>query len=240
MSDPLRVVTWLWKPIPRYRSDFNAERVNMFYKMIARHLHMPYEPVCITNMPQGIDPGIRIIPLWDDLCEVASPHGGKTPSCYRRLKAFAPEMEQIIGPRFISMDLDVVIIDDITPLLSRTEDFIIWGSVLRTTQYNGSMWMMNAGARKEVWEDFDPITSPIKTLKAGLHGSDQAWFCYRLGKLEAQWTPEKDGVYAWRSDIKRRRYKLPDDARIVFFQGNCDPWEPYPQQMSPWIKDHYK
>lgn len=240
MSDPLRVVTWLWKPIPNYRSDFNAQRVNTFYDMVRRHLHMPWEPVCITNMPEGIDRRVRIVPLWNDLASVASPHGGKTPSCYRRLKAFAPEMENIIGSRFISMDLDVVIVDDITPLLSRTEDFIIWGSVLRTTQYNGSMWMMDAGARRCIWDDFDPITSPIKTHNLGLYGSDQAWFCYRLGLLEKQWTPEDDGVYAWRSDIKKNKYELPKNARIVFFQGNFDPWEPYAQLHSPWIKDHYK
>jgi len=149
-------------------------------------------------------------------------------------------MAQIIGPRFVSMDLDVVIVDDITGLLSRKEDFIIWGSVLRTTPYNGSMWMMDAGARKEVWDDFDPITSPIKTRKVNLYGSDQAWFCYRLGKHEKQWTPEDHGVYAWRSDIKKNAYELPHNAKIVFFNGHNDPWQPQPQRLSPWILEHYK
>lgn len=149
-------------------------------------------------------------------------------------------MEQVIGKRFVSMDLDVCIVDDITPLLQRPEDFIIWGSVLRTTPYNGSMWMMNAGCRSEIWDDFDPVTVPSKTKKKGYHGSDQAWFSYRLGAKEAQWTPESDGVYAFRSDIKKRKFMLPDDAKIVFFQGHNDPWDEHSQKWAPWIKDHYK
>lgn len=235
----LSVVCWLWTPVRNYRSAFNAERVNTFRNMVERHLHIPHEVVCITDIPKGIDSRVRIVPLWDDLASVPSPHGGVSPACYRRLKAFSPEMRKIIGPRFISMDLDVVIVDNITSLLSRREDFIIWGSVLRKTPYNGSMWMMDAGCRKQVWEDFDPHISPKKTLKAGLHGSDQAWFCYKLGPDELQWTPESDGVYAFRSDVKKARYKLPKDAKIVFFQGHNDPWDEHAQKIAPWIKDHY-
>ena len=236
----MRVVCWLWPPARKYRSQFCAQHVNTFRNMVERHYHDPHEVVCITNMPEGIDERVRIVPLWDDYASVPSPHGGLSPACYRRLKAFSPEMKEIIGPRFVSMDLDVCIVDDITPLLRREEDFVIWGSVLRTTPYNGSMWMMDAGARAQVWTDFDPNISPVQTRKAGFHGSDQAWMCYKLGTGEAQWTPESDGVYAFRSDIKRQRYKLPEDARIVFFQGHNDPWAPHSQKWAPWILDHYR
>ncbi|MCK5318047.1 MAG: hypothetical protein KAJ55_09035 [Anaerolineales bacterium] len=235
----ISVVCWLWPTVRNYRSSFGPKQVNIFRNMIERNLHMEHEVVCITNIPKGIDPRVRIIPLWTDYSDVASPHGGVSPSCYRRLKAFSPEMADIIGPRFISMDLDVCIISDITPLLQRTEDFIIWGSVLRTTPYNGSMWMMDAGARKEVWDDFDPIISPKQTRKAGYHGSDQAWLSYKLGKGEPQWTPESDGVYAFRSDIKKKKYHLPEDARIIFFQGHNDPWDSHSNKIAPWIKDYY-
>jgi hypothetical protein len=224
----------------KYRTTFTHEHVNIFRNMVERHLHMEHEVVCITNMPERIDPRVRIVPLWDDYADVASPHGGFSPTCYRRLKAFSPEMEDVIGPRFVSMDLDVVILDDITPLLDVPDDFVIWGSVLRNTPYNGSMWMMNAGARKEVWEDFDPKISPALTRKEGFHGSDQAWMSYRLGPHEKRWTPKGDGVYAFRSDLKRKRYALPVDAKIVFFQGANDPWDEFSLRVAPWITEHYK
>lgn len=236
----IQVVCWFWQPIKKYRSQYRAEHVNTFRNMVERHLHMPHEVVCVTDTPKGIDPRVRIVPLWSDFADVPSPHGGYSPACYRRLRAFAPEMKDIIGPRFVSMDLDVVIVDDITPLLQRTEDFIIWGSKLRTTAYNGSMWMMDAGARSQVWTEFDPAKTPHMTRKAGLHGSDQAWLTLCLGAKESTWTPERDGVYAFRSDLKRRRYELPEDARIVFFQGANDPWDDFSLRHAPWIREHYR
>lgn len=236
----ISVVCWLWPPKPNYRSQFNASHVNIFRNMIERHLHVPHEVVCITNIPKGIDERVRIIPLWDKWAEIPSPHGGISPACYRRLVAFSPEMKDVIGPRFISMDLDVVIVSDMTPIVQRTEDFIIWGSTLRRTPYNGSMWMMNAGARKQIYEEFDPKTVPQMTAKAGFHGSDQAWISYRLGHAEATWTPQKDGVYSFRTDIMQRRYKLPSDARIVFFQGHHDPQSRHDLARAAWIKEHYR
>lgn len=236
----ISVVCWLWPPKPRYRSQFNASHVNIFRNMIERHLHIPHEVVCITNIPRGIDPRVRIIPLWDTWAGIPSPHGGISPACYRRLPAFGEHMKDIIGPRFISFDIDVVIVSDITPLVERTEDFIIWGSTLRRTPYNGSMWMMTAGARKQVFEKFDPERSPQLTLKAGFHGSDQAWISYLLGHTEATWTPQKDGVYSFRTDIANKRFKLPDDARVVFFQGHHDPQSRPDNSRAPWIKEHYK
>lgn len=237
--DKLAVVCWLWQPKPNYRSQFGASHVNIFRNMIERHLHIPHEVVCITNMPKGIDPRVRIVPLWDTYATLLSPHGGISPACYRRLRAFSPEMKDVIGPRFISMDLDVVIIDDITPLLSRTEDFIIWKSYLRKTPYNGSMWMMNAGAREQVFMEFDPVVSPLVTLRGGFHGSDQAWISHLLGPNEAVWTGD-DGVYAFRTDIVQNRYNLLPKSRIVFFQGHHDPQSAADNMRAPWIKEHYR
>jgi hypothetical protein len=148
-------------------------------------------------------------------------------------------MRDILGGRFVSVDLDCVITGDITSLWSREEDFVIWGDQVKGTYYNGSMWMMNAGARRYVWDDFDPIESPKLAAKAGHYGSDQAWMSYRLGPHQPTWT-RKDGVYAFRTDIRRNHGKLPSDARIVFFQGNIDPWNPIAKRLSPWIEEHYR
>lgn len=148
-------------------------------------------------------------------------------------------MRDLIGERFISIDLDCVIVDDITPICERDEDFIIWGDQLKNTPYNGSMWLMDAGARPQVYSKFDPIESPKLTQKAQLYGSDQAWISYVLGAGERTWT-RKDGVYAFRTDIRRLHGNLPVDARIVFFQGNIDPWVPAATKFAPWIKEHYR
>jgi len=236
----LRVVCWLWPPMTdTYRSKFNATHVNTLRNMVERHYSDPHEVVCITNMPDGIDERVRIVPLWDEFADVYSPHGNNQPACYRRVRAFSREMADIIGPRFVSVDLDCVIVDDMRPLWNRKEDFVIYNYPMRTTPYNGSMWMMNAGARHHVFEDFKPDVSPIKAKKAGFRGSDQAWFCYALGPNEATWN-YKSGVVAWRSDLKCRDYKLPEHSRIVFFHGLVDPWDAEARKRAPWVEEHYR
>ena len=247
----LTVVCWKWQSLnPEFRSTFNAESVNTFRKMVDRHYRGPHEVVCVTDDPTGIDSDIRIVPLWDDFRYVPSPLGAAYPACYARLRAFDAGMHDLFGPRFISVDLDCVITGDITELWSRREDFIIWenntrprsgpGSLdLPVTPYNGSMWMMDAGCRQQVFSEFDQYRSPIATHNAGYVGSDQAWFAYLLGPKEAVWTAG-DGVYSWRQHMKNRMYMLPEDAKIVFFQGHEDPWDQSAIDKAPWILEHYR
>jgi hypothetical protein len=146
-------------------------------------------------------------------------------------------MAEIIGPRFVSLDLDVVVTGDLTPLFERTEDFVIWAWPFRGTLYNGTMWMMDAGARAKVWTEFDPATSPTKSRLAGFAGSDQAWMNYVLGPDEATWG-EKDGVVAFRSF--RHLNKLPEGARLVSFHGLHNPWDERVRSAHPWVLDHYR
>lgn len=232
------VVCWKWEPLQGYRSKFAAENVNILRNMVERHFHHPHEFVCITDNPKGIDPRVRIVPLWDDHARVHSPHGGLNPSCYRRLKLFSAT-QQVVGERFVSVDLDVVLTGDVTPLWTRKEDFVIWGDQVKSTPYNGSMWMMHTGARRQVWDEFDPEKSPALAHAARYLGSDQAWISYCLGSREAKWTIA-DGVYSFRTDIRRHRYQLPKGARIVFFQGHVDPWMPVAKLQCPWIEEHYR
>lgn len=221
-----------------YRSDFTNKQVNVLYNMVKRHYHKPFEMVCITDDAEGINPEVRIVPLWGDFAKIPSPHGGANPSCYRRLKIYSPEAREIIGERFVSIDLDVVIVDDVTPVWDRPHDFMIWGETLRRTPYNGSMQMMTAGARKEVWEKFDPEVSPKTARKAGMDGSDQGWISYVLGPNEKRWNTT-DGVYSFRLHVRPNDGRLPKGARIVFFEGQVDPWTITANRLSSWIKKHY-
>ncbi len=236
----LKVICWKWKPQnPDFRSSFDAQSVNVLYSMVKRHYRRPFEMVCFTDDAANIDHHIRTIPVWDTYSDIVSPLGVSYPSCYRRLLAFRSDMEQIVGGRFVSMDLDCVITGDITPIWDRTEDFVIWHAETRNTPYNGSMWMMDPGAREQVYDQFDPLTSPALTRKLDLCGSDQAWIAHILGPDEATWGKE-DGIYVWRKHLKNRMWRLPTDARIVFFQGKEDPWDQSAIDKAPWILEHYK
>lgn len=232
---PLTVVCWRWEPFKGYRSIFGPETVCVLRAMVARHYRQPHRFVCITDRPEDT-PDVETIRLWDDFADIPSPHGGKNPSCYRRLRAFSAEMADVLGPRFVSIDLDCVITGNLEPLWHRHEDFVCWGDTNPNNAYNGSMFLMTAGARRQVWEQFDPVTSPREAKAAGKFGSDQAWISHVLGPHEARWT-KADGVYSFRNDL-RRAGQLPSNARVCFFHGQYDPWSPQVQHVE-WIRAHY-
>ena len=234
----LTFVTWRWTPVKGYRSTFGPETVYALRDMIGRHYAKPQRFVCVTDQPAAL-PGIEAIPLWSDCSSIPSPIGHSYPSCYRRLKVFAPDAGEMFGERLVSMDLDTVIVGDITPLFDRPEDFVIWGEsdFPHTTPYCGSLWMLKTGTRTKVWTAFDPATSPRKAWKAGCRGSDQGWLAYILGKGEATWT-RKDGVYSYRKHIAKHGNRLPENARITCWHGKEDPWS-YRNQQIPWVKAHY-
>ena len=233
------VVVWKWDK-PGYRSKFDATSVNVMRNQVARHYPHPHRFVCVTDDPTGIDPQIETYPLGDLFLDLVNPSFASGPNCYPRLRAFSPEFEEIAGRRFVSIDLDTVITGDLSPLFNRPEDFVIYASVQAKNAYCGAMFMMTAGSRRQVWDQFDPSTSPRLSNAAGHNGSDQGWIEYILGRNEATWTAA-DGIFAYRWDcLKDRRGGLPPNCRMVAFHGQFDPWSEIAQAQSPWIKDHYR
>lgn len=239
MSDDLTFVCWRWKPAQGYRSTFGPETVHALKQMIARHYARPHRFVCVTDEPEAL-PGIETIPIWPDHANLQSPIGHSYPSCYRRLKVFAPDAGERFGPRLVSIDLDVVIVSDITSLFDRPEDFVIWGEsdFPKTTPYCGSLWMLKTGTRPQVWTQFDRKSSPKRAWQAGCRGSDQGWISFILGPNEATWT-RKDGVFSYRKHIAPAGNTLPSNAKMVIFHGKVDPWS-YKAQAIPWVREHYR
>jgi hypothetical protein len=235
----MTVVTWKWRPAQGYRSTFGPDAVNTLRAMVRRHYPHPHRFVCVTDEAAGIAPDVEIVPDWGDFADVPSPHGGRNPSCYRRLRLFHPDASRWFGDRIVSLDLDVVITADLAPLWDRSEDFVAWGDTnpLPGSHYNGSMILLTAGSRSQVWTRFDPATSPRQSLKARCFGSDQGWISYCLGPGEAKWT-RADGVYSFRNEIAATR-ALPSNARLVVFHGAHDPWDAYVQANYPWVQLYY-
>ncbi len=209
--------------------NYTARHVNVLRNMLARHVHVPHRLICVTDAPAGIDPRIAIVPLWDRCREL----GG----CYNRLWVFSDEAAALFGERFICIDLDCVLTGDCTSLFTRSESFVMnsYNPAKANDKdqfYNGSMIMMDAGCRKSVWDQFDPVDSLQKIAESGeVIGTDQAWIRLHLGKCEARWT-NADGVY----EARQVGYKFKPDARLIFFSGRRDPSQ-YPYQ---WVARHWR
>lgn len=198
--------------------------------MVSRWYPAPHRFCCVTNDSEGLDPEVVVIPDRADFASIPSPHGGANPSCYRRIRIFSPDAAATFGERFVSIDLDCVITGDLRPLWDRHEDLVGWSDPLRPEQHCGSMTLLRAGSRPQVWERFDPVRSPQEALAAGKLGSDQGWVSHCLPG-EAQWN-QADGVYSYRWDLKGG--PLPANARIVFFTGPVKPWDAL---GIPWIAE---
>lgn len=234
----LTFVCWRWRSPVGYRSVFAPEAVYQLRDMVRRYYPHPHRFVCVTDFPKELT-GVETIQLWDEGAEIPSPFGRHNPSCYRRLKVFAPDAGKVFGERLVSLDLDTVIVRDMSPLFDRPEDFVIWGeSDFKGQWYNGSLWMLRTGTRPQVWQTFDPERSPAIATRAGARGSDQGWISYVLGRGEATWG-RADGVYSFRKHIVGQLGgALPDDARVVCFHGRWDPWG-YDAQKLAWVREHY-
>lgn len=233
------ILTFKWKPqLHGYRSTFTAHSVLALHDMIVRHYLKPHRFVCATDDATGLD-RIETMPLWNDHAEITNPHGRQNPSCYRRLKVFAPDARAIFGERVICLDLDMIVVANLAPLFDRDDDFIIWGEsdFPRSQWYNGSLWSLRTGTRPQVWTEFDPRVSPMAAKRAGKRGSDQGWFSYILGPHEKTWS-RADGVYSYRKHIEPAGGRLPENARIVAFHGRHDPWSIGPQRLD-WVREHW-
>lgn len=219
----LQIVTFLWRnPTQWHGRQYSETEVNTLFRMIRRNTRVPFEAVCICDDPSGIEKYIRTEPLWDDIKEWGR--------CWLRLKLYAPGMRNLIGPRFMMLDLDTVITGNLDHLLSRGESFIGYACPSppggkRAAIYNGGMLLMDAGSRASVWTSL-PDTIP----ETSFGGSDQAWASHVLGEGEATFGPE-DGVYS------RWDFNEQEDACMVHLTGSADPRE---WADRSWIQKHYR
>jgi len=202
MGEKINIICWKWKkpdpPSTKNTKEFTALHVNTLYNMLQRHLSLPHQLICITDDPVGILSGVNVFPMINTFVKL----GG----CYRRLALFGPDLEVYFGKRFACMDLDVVIVDGVTSIFSKTADFIVWGERLRKTPYCGSMWMMDAGSRPEVWNKFNknPRAAINLSKKKYKVGSDQSFISYCLYPNEEVWTTE-DGIYNFKLDVMKAK-----------------------------------
>lgn len=236
MDKKLKIVSFKWQKtksgfVMPYDCPYGDKHVLIHKNMFERHLTIQHEYICITDKPIV---GVKCLPLWDKCREL----GG----CFNRLYTFSYDMKEIIGERFACVDLDVVITGNVDNIFGCKDDFRInsYKSVNPQNDpdqyYNGGLYIMNAGARAEVWGKFKYDQSPA-LCEAGYKkkqciGSDQAWIRLTLGKKEKRFT-EMDGVYEYRQVQNKG---LPENASMVFFAGNRDP-STCPDR---WVKEHWK
>jgi len=231
----LAVVAWKYaKPAisGRLRTEFHSDHVNILRNMLARHVHVPHRLVCITDDTQGLDSRVEALPC-PAFAEI-DPRDGHYPMCFRRLWNFSDEARIALGPRILAIDLDVVIRDDMAPIIERTEDFVGWSMPGRTF-YQGGIYMHRTGTRTHVWTRFDVKTSPDVVERMQYVGSDQKWMSMQLAPDEARFD---DGLI-----MHNRQFhgEPPDGVRVVQFSGagQNSPWHAR-NLLQPWVMRNWR
>ena len=200
----ISVVTYLW----RGNRSFLPGYVNALARMVGRYLPVPHRFICITDYPnEGFSAEVEYMAM-----PAAARTAGKTvtpekehfPSSYPRLWTFSEEA-RVLGERVLVLDIDCVIVNDMTPLFRLDHDFVGWN--VRPPKgcpprLGGGTWMLRTGTRQAVWQRFmdNPQAAINAARGAGYRGSDQAWMSYCL-KDEPRW-PEPSGIYCAQDFLK--------------------------------------
>jgi hypothetical protein len=260
-EEMISVVCWKWEPEKGARHEgkrrsFSCQHVNVLKASIDRNTTIPYKFVCVTDDWKGLDSTVEYVNIDRHFPRIKG-FGG----CFRRLRAFDfSTAVALFGGRFISIDIDSVVVGNMDKLLSFRDDFRIWmEQYRRRTPYCGSLWGMKSGARQEVWSKFE--NKPYMALEAidrlKYTGTDQAHISVCLYNKERTWG-QNEGVYNFNTQIRRKASSIqvnrdgsfkevfktdgniPKEASIVFFNGKYDPSQTELQRQYPWIGDHWR
>jgi hypothetical protein len=237
----ITVVTHLWNDPDRDRDYvFTPGHVRIMRNMVKRNLTLPHRFVCITDETPCIElEDIETYPLnWD--YHVPG-------SCFIRLDMRTPKFAERIGAtRILSLDLDLVIVGNIDGIVDRTERMIFLRNPNfpkpKRAFYQGSIQLFDAGAGRELAEDFVKDEKWIaENVNWRFGGAEQAWISERLGWDQPHWTYH-DGIYGagWMAEQWGVPNSLPANARMVVFPGRRMPDQPHTRMEYPWIEEHYR
>jgi lipopolysaccharide biosynthesis glycosyltransferase len=234
-DEQISVVTFYWESESK---EYLPKHVNALAKAVKEHLSLPHRFICVYDAENisGFDESVELVQLpkharWLGL--LANPVKPTLPSSYRRLWAFSKEAK-CLGDRILLLDIDCLIVGDLQPLFEFSDDdFIGWRpnsedrpEVTRRTggvkRIGGGTWLLRTGTHTHIWRDFNPDMI-LKAKKAGWRGSDQAWLSYNFASTCTVF-PREMGIYHTQ-DARTWEGKVPENARIIHFNGKINPWE---------------
>lgn len=223
----------------RFGNKYGPQYVERLRNMVARHITVPYEFICLTDDPTPID-GVRLI---------VQPHSGYARGWWHKVHMFDPALP--INGRILYFDLDVIICNNINKLAQSQSEKDFFGIRDFNRKFhphwnalNSSVMSWQHGLHTDVWTVFK--TNPATAQK--LHG-DQDWI-WKVAKSRITfWPDEYIMSYKWelrdRNEIDRsngqikfktvRNPSIPKNCSVVVFHG-----DPKPENIrDPFVVDNW-
>lgn len=210
----------------KWGNKFSAEYVNKLYNAIKRNVTIPYEFICFTENPKGIEcktkPFLNDLPTWWYIIGLFNKdHGFKDKILY--------------------MDLDTVIMDNIDHILSLDTDFAITEDFYRPKGLQTTFIMWKPEWGYYIWDNLVK-TLPFNSLEA-FKGGTNRFIEQNTSNVDIFQTHFPKEFISYKVHVRDnkqpRRNKLPGDittAKIVCFHG-----KPMPHNMRnlKWMKEHW-
>jgi len=245
----------------KWGKGYPCRYTNILYRALTDMMQTPFRFVCLTDDADGLAEGIEAIPLPDFAMDRDDWHKGMWP----KLTAFAPGLF-LPGTPVIMMDVDVVVLRDLTPLFDhlRTNDGLhiireipdtlprwfpkVFGKPLRS---NSSVVGFIAGTQDHLYELFhDKTYADVRHI-----GNDQN-FIHHHARDQHSWpigwmiSFKKDLAFHFPVNLVRPIRR--PDTFVVIFHGTPNPEDmtkgPFKRWGSPekfgyfpvrWIKDYW-
>jgi hypothetical protein len=231
----------------KWGTKYGPEYVNRLYGMVRRHLRGEFRFVCLTDRSEGVRAEVQCLPIPPLALPPGIPERGWT-----KLTTFEADLYELKGTALF-LDLDVVIVDDITPFFELQSQFLIihdWKRPWRVTG-NSSVYRFELGAHPEVLSvfrhDFERIRAEFRNEQAYLSDAlhRQGQLAYWPDTWCASWKyhciPHFPANY-WSAPV------IPKGARILIFHGVMNPPDALEgcsngnwRRAKParWIADHW-
>jgi hypothetical protein len=226
---------------------YGPEYVNRLYGMVRRHLRGDFDFVCLTDSIDGIRAEVSCRPIPALALPDGSPERG-----WRKLTSFEENLFDLKGTALF-LDLDLVIVADITPFFEQPGEFLIihdWKRPWRITG-NSSVYRFRLGAHADLLAKFrarkGSITARLRNQQAYL--CEELHWQRKLGYWPEEWcrSYKHHCVAPWPSHYWQGP-KIPHGTRIVVFQGGVNAVDSRVGRGSrvlrwvrptPWIAEHW-
>lgn len=224
----LTICTWLWG-----KSKYTSLYVERLHAGVKKHLKQPFRFMLMTEAYRTIElpEDIERHPIEDEYLTAIR-------GCFARLRMFDVRWQKekdIDGP-IVNLDLDLVITGSLDHLFKREESIVLLegANAFNPCPFNGSVFMVQAGAHYELWADFS--MEAAKQMKYSEFPDDQGWFWHKVPHAATWKVGSSSGIWSFRKRNWPLGDVLPPYASIVAFPGHRDPAQ---FTHLKWIKEHW-
>lgn len=197
-------------------SKYEPAYVQRLFNMVHRHLP-EHEKVCLTDHRQSELPlGVRRVDVTPD----------KLPGWWAKMRLYDPVWRT--DQRVIYLDLDTVIVGDISPLSTMTDPLSICGSFTRAAghptwpcRYGSCAQVINPSLDDMIWRRFSAKRAEIMARCGGFGDQMAVEELYPSATILQGVMPR--GFFLDRRGLMANRIIQPAETRVVVFGGQVRP-----------------